>query len=231
MFAEFVDRGDAGEVPVRGFLDSPVEANGGGFVLTHGAGADSRSKLLMGMADALVARGFVVLRFDLPFRQERPHGPPPFGSAAGDREGIRRAITAMRKKVAGRVYAGGHSYGGRQATIVLAEEPQLADGLLLLSYPLHPPRKPQELRVHHFPKVETPAFFVHGTGDPFGSIDEIKSAIKLIPARHALLEIEGAGHDLVGKGGSTETAARVANAFEKFIALSTNQRLRELSPG
>jgi len=219
MFSEWIAGGREDEDPVHGFLDSPVEANGDGFLLTHGAGGDSRSRLLVSMAEAFVERGFHVLRFDLAFRQERPHGPPSFGGAARDREAIRRAVSAMRKKVPGRIYLGGHSYGGRQATMLAAEEPQLAEGLLLLSYPLHPPRKPQELRVAHFPKLRTPAFFVHGTRDPFASVEEMESAVRLIPAPHTLLELEGAGHDLLRKGGSAETPAQVAKAFQKFIAL------------
>jgi uncharacterized protein len=218
MFTESLSCSAEGEVPVRGFLDSPVEANGDGLLLTHGAGADSRSRLLVSMAEALAGHGFLVLRFDLAFRQERPHGPPSFGSAGRDRQVIRRAISVMRKKVAGRIYLGGHSYGGRQATMLAAEE-QLADGLLLLSYPLHPPRKPQELRVGHFPKLQTPAFFVHGTRDPFASVEEMESAIRLIPARHALLELEGAGHDLLGKGACRATTMQVAKAFKEFVAI------------
>ncbi len=208
---------------VRGFLHSPAEENGDAIVLTHGAGADSKSRLLVGMAEALTACGFVALRFDLPFRQERPHGPPSFGSAKRDREGIRLAIEAMRKRVSGRVYAGGHSYGGRQATMLLAEEPALADGLLLLSYPLHPPRKPQELRTGHFPKLGTPALFAHGTRDPFGSIVEMRAAVELIPARHAIFEIENAGHDLLGKSSAGDTVAHIAKAFQQFMSLDSSK--------
>ena len=80
--------------------------------------------------------------------------------------------------------------------MLAAEDPGLADALLLLSYPLHPPRKPGQLRTAHFPKLETNALFVHGTRDPFGSPEELKQALSLIPATTHLLEIEGAGHEL-----------------------------------
>jgi predicted alpha/beta-hydrolase family hydrolase len=144
----------------------------------------------------------VVQRCDLPFRQERPFGPPHPGSAARDREGLKRALEAMRKRVAGEVLLGGHSYGGRQATLLCADEPELADGLLLLSYPLHPPRKPEQLRTAHFPKLRTPSLFVHGTRDPFGTIEEMDSALRLIPGKTLLLPVELAGHDLGFKGKS-----------------------------
>ena len=136
------------------------------------------------------------MRYDLPFRQDRPHGPPRPGDAARDREGLRIEVLKLREKKAKTVWIGGHSYGGRQASMLAAEMPDLADRLLLLSYPLHPPRKPQQLRTAHFPQLRTPAQFVHGSRDPFCSTEELKTAIDLIPAETALLEIEGAGHDL-----------------------------------
>jgi len=95
--------------------------------------------------------------------------------------------------------------------MLAAEVPELVDALLLLSYPLHPPRKPAELRTAHFPQLRTPALFVHGSRDPFASTIELKNAIARIPAYVNLLEIEGAGHDL-GKNYS-ELAAGIAGAF------------------
>jgi predicted alpha/beta-hydrolase family hydrolase len=186
-------------------------------VLTHGAGANSESKLLIEMSDAFAASGFTVLRFDLPFRSERPHGPPSPGSAARDRDGLRRAVALMKQREDGPIFLGGHSYGGRQATILVSEQSQLVDGLLLLSYPLHPPRKPEQLRTSHFPKLSSPAFFVHGTRDPFGTIQEMTSALQLLPASHVLLEIEGAGHDLLLKKTLGDVPARVVNGFQSFV--------------
>jgi uncharacterized protein len=215
MSTPFIDRN--APPSVRGFFDQPAEPSGDALVLTHGAGANCQSKLLVALGTALAATGFMVLRFDLPFRQERPHGPPAFGSAAQDREGIRRAVAVMKQKVPGRIFLGGHSYGGRQETMLLAEEPQLADGLLLLSYPLHPPRRPDQLRTSHFPRLAKPAFFVHGTRDAFGSIGEMESALELIPARRALLEVEGAGHDLLGKNTASELLARIVKEFRSFL--------------
>ena len=78
--------------------------------------------------------------------------------------------------------------------MVAAEDPSVADGLLLLSYPLHPPGKPGQLRTEHFGSLRAPALFVHGTRDPFGTVDELREAIKLIPAAARLQVVEGAGH-------------------------------------
>ena len=215
-FADF-----SAEPAVRGFLHQPAQPNGDALALTHGAGANCQSKLLTSLAEAFAATGFLVLRFDLPFRQSRPHGPPFPAMAAGDREGVRRAAGILRQKIPGRIFLGGHSYGGRQATTLAAEQPGVAAGLLLLSYPLHPPRKPMELRTAHFPQLTAPALFVHGSRDPFGSHEEMRAALKLLPGRNMLLEIEGAGHDLVGKKADETQPSRIVQAFLEFIAVSS----------
>lgn len=202
---------------IHGFLHSSSQPTGDAVVLTHGAGANCQSKLLVGISDALAASGFTVLRFDLPFRRARPHGPPAFGGATKDRDGLRRAVAILRDQSERRIFLGGHSYGGRQATIVVSEEPQLVDGLLLLSYPLHPPKKPEELRTKHFPHLAKPAFFVHGTRDPFGTIAEIQSALALLPASHALFEVQGAGHDLLPKRSANELLTEIVGKFKAFL--------------
>ena len=93
------------------------------------------------------------------------------------------------------------------------------EALLLLAYPLHPPRRPSALRTAHFAELRTPALFVHGSRDPFGSLDELEAARQLIPARTALLAVEGAGHDLRGgrAGRAGSVAVTVAEAFVRFV--------------
>ena len=174
--------------------------NADALVLTHGAGSNRNAPLLILLDSAFTAAGYLVLRYDLPFRVKRPNGPPSPASAALDRQGLHDAVMGMRARTSGRVFLGGHSYGGRQASMLAAAEPGLADGLLLLSYPLHPPRRPLQLRTAHFPLLQTPAVFVHGTRDPFGSIEELQSAVALIPGTAGLIAIEGAGHDLKRAG-------------------------------
>jgi uncharacterized protein len=181
---------------VRGFLHSPANPNGDALILTHGAGSDCTSPLLVAISETFAGHGYVVLRCDLPFRQERRTGPPFPGNAERDRAGLRNAIAVLRKTVTGRIFLGGHSYGGRQATMLCASEPGVVSGLLLLSYPLHPPRKPEQLRIQHLPNVRTSSLFVHGTRDPFGTVEEMTKALQLIRAKTELMKVEGAGHDL-----------------------------------
>jgi uncharacterized protein len=186
--------------PVSGFLNlRGTEADV--LILTHGAGGNAQSALLVAVAEAFSELSFGVLRCDLPFRQLRRFGPPRPGDAARDREGLANAVLAMKKLFSGRIFLGGQSYGGRQASMLCAEE-TIADGLLLLSYPLHAPSRPDQLRIQHLPQLGTHVMFVHGTRDPFGSIEEIEAARKLIPAKTLLLRVEGAGHDLGFKGKS-----------------------------
>jgi len=114
------------------------------------------------------------------------------------------------------VFLGGHSYGGRQASILAAEDRASSNGLLLLSYPLHPPNKPSQLRTAHFSDLEAPALFVHGTNDPFGSIAEMTAALRLISAPAKLVPIEGAGHDLAR--GRFDINELILTEFRKLTA-------------
>jgi uncharacterized protein len=181
---------------VRGFLHQPDGGAGRGLVLTHGAGGNCTAPLLVAAANAFAAAGLFVLRCDLPFRQRRPKGPPSPSGAAADRAGLEAAVAALRELVPGPAWLGGQSYGGRQATMLAADEPELAVGLLLFSYPLHPPGKPERQRTEHFPRLGVPCVFVQGGADPFGGYDELGRALSLITAPTRLIAIPGAGHDL-----------------------------------
>ena len=213
----FVD--NAVEPHVRGYLHTPEAPNGKGLVLTHGAGSNAQAPLLVALAEMFSANGFTVLRCDLPYRQVRSFGPPGPGDAARDRAGLKNALAAVKTLAAGQLFLGGHSYGGRQSSMLCAEEPGLVAGLLLLSYPLHPPRKPEQQRTQHLPDLRTPALFVHGTRDPFASPDEMKSAMKMIPAKTGYLPIEGAGHDLnfKGKANREELPGRIFAEFTRLL--------------
>ncbi|HEX4770549.1 MAG TPA: alpha/beta fold hydrolase [Bryobacteraceae bacterium] len=200
---------------VTGFLHIPDAPNNHGLVLTHGAGANCETPLLTSIARTFADTGFHVLRCDLPFRQRKKSGPPHPSQAADDRNGLRAAVAALRSRVHGNIFLGGHSYGGRQASILASEDATIAKGLLLLSYPLHPPDKPSQLRTGHFPGVQIPALFVHGTKDPFATVDELRAALPLIPAQAKLSILGGAAHDL--KRGKFDIAANVVAPFSELF--------------
>ena len=205
---------------VRGFLHHPPKKPENALILTHGAGSNCQAPLLIALANSFSESGYLVLRCDLPYRQARRTGPPRPGDAAKDREGLGRAVAVMRELVSGKIFLGGHSYGGRQSSMLVAEHPQLVSGLLLLSYPLHPPRNPQQLRMQHFPKIRVPALFAHGTQDPFGTTAEFQDALKLIPARTVLMEVEGGQHDLgygKQKSKANDLPARIVEQFRNLM--------------
>jgi uncharacterized protein len=230
---EFADT--TADPPVRGFLHSPATPNRNGLVLTHGAGGNAQAPLLRALAEIFSSTGYTVLRSNLPYRQVRSFGPPGRADAARDRAGLKNAIAALKNILGEKpgsgdplsqgsenVFLAGHSYGGRQSSILCAQEADLVAGLLLLSYPLHPIGRPGQQRTEHLPDLDTPTLFVHGTRDPFGSIEELERAIQLIPAKTKLLTVEGAGHDLgfKPKRNSEELPKRIYSEFLMFFALS-----------
>ena len=211
--------------PVRGFLHRPEAPNGDALILTHGAGGNAQAPLLVALAETFSQHRFTVLRCTLPYRQTRNFGPPGPADAARDRAGLKNATASLKEvmsgtELKGRIFLGGHSYGGRQSSMLCAEEPDLAAGLMLLSYPLHPPRRLEQQRTQHLPDLRTPTLFIHGSRDPFGTTEELQRAMKMIPARTRLLEVEGAGHDLgfKGKTKKAELPAQIFSQFAEFFA-------------
>ena len=101
--------------------------------------------------------------------------------------------------------------------MLAASEPGVARALLLLSYPLHPPQRPMEMRTSHFPSLTTPALFVSGTRDGFGSVSELEKALKLIPAGNQFLPVEGTGHELMSRRNGAELPRAILEAFQVFL--------------
>jgi predicted alpha/beta-hydrolase family hydrolase len=195
---------------VSGHLHVPDSASKAGIVLAHGAGSNADSRLLVSVASAFAARGVHALRIDLPFRQERR--PPHPSTSDRDREAIRESALLLQSRGCDTVFIGGHSYGGRQASMLAAAGETPARALLLLSYPLHPPRRPDQMRTAHFPTLTTPCLFVSGSRDPFGTPEELRSAL---PARSELLLIDRAGHELKPV---VKDAASIVDAFLDYVS-------------
>ena len=181
---------------VDGYFHPAQGGSRGGLVITHGAGGNCTMQLLVSVAETFAAAGIATLRCDLAFRRKRPSGGPHPSGAAADRQSLADAVVWMRQRNIKRVFLGGQSYGGRQASMLAAEQPGIADALLLLSYPLHPPGQAAKLRTDHFPLLRIPALFVHGTKDPFGTPEEMLQAMRAISSPVERSEITGAGHDL-----------------------------------
>ncbi|QQK51865.1 alpha/beta hydrolase [Mycobacterium avium subsp. paratuberculosis] len=183
---------------IAGIAHRPDGTPEGVVVLTHGAGGNRDSPLLQQVCDEWAQRGWLAVRYNLPFRRRRPTGPPA-GSGAADRAGIVEAITLCRGLADGPLIAGGHSYGGRQTSMVVAAGDAAVDVLTLFSYPVHPPGKPERARTEHLPAITVPTVFTHGTSDPFGTPEELNAAAALVGGTTAVVEIASARHDLRSK--------------------------------
>ncbi len=161
-------------------------------LLAHGAGADMHAATLTTVADALADARIPSLRFNFPHRaagRRAPDRPPVLEAAVRDAA----AELARRAKLPPeRVVYGGRSMGGRIGSIVAATDGAL--GLVLLGYPLHPPGKPERLRVEHFAKLRMPVLFVSGTRDAFGTPAELKKHAKAIKGTVTFHWIETGDH-------------------------------------
>ena len=182
---------------LAGIAHRPAGTPTGTVVLTHGAGGSRESPMLVKICDEWARRGWLAVRYNLPYRRRRPKGPPS-GSAATDQAGIVEAIEWARRLDHGPVIAGGHSYGGRLTSMAVADGTPV-DVLTLFSYPLHPPGKPERARTEHLPRVTVPTVFTHGSSDPFGTLDELRAAAALVTGPVEIVEIAGARHDLGSK--------------------------------
>jgi predicted alpha/beta-hydrolase family hydrolase len=181
-------------------------------LLYPGAGSDRGHPGLVAVERRLGRRS-ATERHDFPYRKE---GRRPPDRAPKLMESIRADLAAIARR-RGPVVMGGRSMGGRMASMVAADADaggpvaRLA-GLVLICYPLHPPAKPEKLRIEHLPDIMVPCLFVSGTRDPFASPDELVEWTATIPARVEHVWIEGGRHDL--KGADDAIAGAVADFVE-----------------
>ena len=173
------------------------------LLLFPGAGSSSTHSSLLAIESAVAPMRCV--RADFPYRKA--------GRKAPDRAPV--LLQTVRDEaaplVADGLVLGGRSMGGRMCSMVVgdADDPLPSLGLVLISYPLHPPGRPESLRVEHLPRLHVPCLFIHGTRDPFGSPAELQHWTATIPGEVTHHWIEGRGHDL--KGSDAVVAAIVAS--------------------
>lgn len=160
----------------------------GALLLTPGAGADRDQSTLVALDEGLK---LPVERIDFPYRQAGRKAPDRAPVAVEHIMGAAADLVARERIRANRLVLGGRSYGGRMCSMAVAEGLRAA-GLLLLSYPLHPPGKPEKLRVEHFPQLEVPCLFVLGERDPFAAPDELERETAKIPGPVELAFVAGA---------------------------------------
>lgn len=182
-----------------------AEANRGspaGLVLFPGSGSSAAHSALVAIEEELAP--LPVGRFDFPYRKEGRHFPDRAPKLIATVVEEATEFARQHNLAARNVFLGGRSMGGRMASMAVAEGLNAA-GLVLISYPLHPPRKPEKLRVEHLPGITVPTLLISGTKDPFGTPEELQAAMSLIPAPVTVHWIEGGRHELKGKDAEVAT--------------------------
>jgi predicted alpha/beta-hydrolase family hydrolase len=192
------------------------------LVLGHGAGAPQRHPWMVAMSYAIAARGIEVVTFDFLYTHAKRRVPDRPDVLEATWKAAVAAVRAEDKTRARRVFVGGKSMGGRIATMVAAQSGfGEIGGVVLLGYPLHPPGRPDKLRVAHLPKVPVPMLFVQGSRDTFGSPAELAPYADSLPAGGRIFAVEGGDHSLTPpkKGGDTLPAVmgRVADEIARFV--------------
>jgi predicted alpha/beta-hydrolase family hydrolase len=169
-----------------------------GLVLAPGASAGRDQPALVTIDEAVSAAGVRVARIDFPYRlagRRAPDRPPVLLATVVEAAG---GLADELRVAPRRIALGGRSMGGRICSMAVADG-LAAAALVLVSYPLHPPGKPERLRTEHFGALEVPCLFVSGTRDAFGSPPELEAATAAIPGPVTHVWIEGGDHGLRGK--------------------------------
>jgi hypothetical protein len=181
-----------------------------GLVLAPGASAGRDQPALVAIDEAVSASGVRVERIDFPYRlagRRAPDRPPVLiATVRGAAEDLARTL----RTATGRIALGGRSMGGRMCSMAVAEGLEGA-ALVLVSYPLHPPGRPDRLRTEHFGALDVPCLFLSGTRDAFGSPDELEAATAGIPGPVTHCWLDGGDHGLRGRD------AQVAEVVREWV--------------
>ena len=177
----------------------------GGLLLTPGAGSDRKHPCLVAIEKAVAP--LPVERHDFPYRRAGRKAPDRAPALIADVVDAANTFVERASIKPKALVLGGRSMGGRICSMAVAEGLPAA-GLVLISYPLHPPGKPENLRIEHFPKLRVPCLFVSGTRDAFGTPEQFEEHTAAIGGRVTHVWIEGGGHDLKGKDSDVVDAVR-----------------------
>jgi len=211
----------------------PAAADPAAFlVLAHGAGANQFSSFMTGFAAALARLGITVATFNFPYMEgsRKPPDRQPVLDACY--RGVLAAVAAEPELAALPLFIGGKSLGGRLASHLAADPgapgaqpawwPRLR-GLVFLGYPLHPPARPQQVRVSHLPRITHPMLFVQGERDAFGTPVEIQAFTDVLPARCTLVPVPGGDHSFDVLKRSGLAAADVLDGAQRAVAAWINR--------
>ena len=188
------------------FEPALASAGGGLFVFAHGAGGHMADRGVLGVTEALRARGLHVVRFNFPYREKGSSHPDTMPRL---KECVAAVAEHARREVGPQtLILGGRSMGGRVASM-LAADGFPCDGLLLLAYPLHPAGRPEELRDAHLAKIEVPVLCLNGTRDALCRRDLMEPVVGRLTDRWTMHWLEGADHGFRVLKNSGRTDAEV----------------------
>ena len=196
------------------------------FPLTHGAGGTLDTPGLVALCEALADLGHTAIRANLPYREAGRKAPPKAERAAG---WMRPMLEAAADEVRATTWiVGGKSYGGRVASLAVADGMHV-EGLLFYGYPLHPPGKQDKLRVAHWPDIDVPCLFLQGTRDPFCELPLLREHLTKIPRRSTLEVVEGGDHSLkISRAASSDDKARNEKLVLRDLASVVDAWVSEL---
>jgi uncharacterized protein len=191
------------------------------IVVAHGAGAGMEHPFLTGLTAALNGLGVATLRFNFPYREAGRKFPdrPPVAIAAWRAAMAAAAEQAAKHQDTGPLWAAGKSFGGRMASMAVADGMDAA-GLIYLGYPLHPPGKPEKLRDEHLYGLATPMLFLQGSRDTFATPEILADVVSRIGPHAVLQWVDGGDHSFAVAGNkrpATEVGASLAQPMDAFI--------------
>lgn len=203
--------------PLAVSAERTTGTNDATILLAHGAGAGMDHPFLLGLSQELTALGFSTVRFNFPYVEQERRMPGPAAHAIST---WRAAVDAVRlQDQATTVWAAGKSYGGRMASMAVAEGLQVA-GLVYIGYPLHPPGAPEKLRADHLPAISVPQLFIEGSNDPFiQPLDQFETVLDTCQDAQVAW-IDGGGHSFEVKGQkcpASEVGASLAPLIAAYV--------------
>jgi uncharacterized protein len=185
------------------------------IILAHGAGQGMNSPFMNYFQSELTSRGFLTVKFNFDYMEQKRKVPDPQPKLQARYRAVIEDVLAKHKPK--RLIIGGKSMGGRVASYIAADIPEVS-GLVFLGYPLHPPGKQDQLRDAHLYGLARPMLFISGTKDTFAERPLLESVVRKIGDRATLIWTEGGDHSLkVGKG-NQDPLRSAADAIEKWIS-------------
>lgn len=205
---------------VTGVVHRPARARRPAFLLVHGAGGDVDDDGLVALCDAIAGRGHLVVRANLPYREAGRGSPPRADRAVAGFVGLAESVRTLAPRTPW--VHGGKSYGGRVASLAVAMADLPTAGLVFYGYPLHPPGKPDKLRVDHWPNIKVPCLFLQGDRDQFSDEELLEENLRKLPRRARVHVVRGGDHSLkvVGKhapDGVARSAAEVTGDLGPLV--------------